>query len=210
MPSQARLNFENNLLKDVHELLDIHKQKHKGKRGKPKSVYTRSGVFLLCAAWELYVEDAALAILEHVLSRSSHPDKLPKRVQETVAAAVREREEIFALQMAGDGWKSFCRKIVEERVSALNSPTAPKVGAIYKECLGIEVGPILGPETKRLKEFVAKRGAIAHQGVKAGFVGIGDLESDYKYICNLVEKFDNALVDIVRDSSGARPWNKRG
>lgn len=209
MPSKARLTFERHLLRDVHELLDIHRTKHNGKRGKPKSVYTRSGVFLLCAAWELYVEEAALGILDHILRRSNHPDRLPERLQETLAAVVHERKEKFALKLAGDGWKVICREVVTERIDGLNTPGADKVGQIYKECLGIELGPVLGPETKKLRDFVSKRGAIAHQGAKAGFVSISDLEADYRYICGLVEKLDNSLVDIVREATGARPWNKR-
>lgn len=209
MPSQARLIFERHLLKDVHRLIDAHKAAHPG-RGRPLSVYTRSGVFLLSAAWELYVEEVALEGVDWLIHWAPSPADLPQDARDAFANSVRQATPLDALALAGDGWKDMLRVMAKQKVAALNTPSGPRIVALFKECLGVNVNPLIGPHIVRLQDFANKRGSIAHQGVQAGHVGIGELEADYAYICGLVVQLDNYLIDPLREVTGYRPWNRRG
>jgi len=56
MPSSAYQAFKKNRV-DVVRLIDSHGKLHAGTRGKKGLGHiTRSGVVMLCASWELYVE----------------------------------------------------------------------------------------------------------------------------------------------------------
>jgi hypothetical protein len=208
VPSRARLTFEQHLLRDVHRLMDAHRAQQGG-RGRPLSVYTRSGVFLLSAAWELYIEEVAAECLEWLLYEATLPTDLPDLLQGTLAASVRRAGEMAALGLAGDGWKDMLRDIVRSRVAALNTPDVPRVSSLLRDCAGIDLVGTLGPHTNRVTEFVRKRGNIAHQGVRAGHVGIAELDDDYAFICSLVTEIDNALIAPLRERLGYRPWNRR-
>jgi hypothetical protein len=208
MPSQARLTFERNLLKDVHRLIAAHKAHHKGK-GKPLSVFTRSGVFLLSAAWELYIEEAAKELVECLVGWAGNPKDLSVAVQENLAAVIRKKTAVEALDLAGTGWKKALRDVVQERTDALNTPSVNKIVPLYRECVGLELVPLLGPEAVSIDAFAKKRGEIAHKGAKAGFISIKDLDADHTYICGLVVKIDNFVIAPMKQLMGYQPWNKR-
>lgn len=209
MPSQARLTFERHLLKDVHALIDTHRSHYTGKRGKPLSVFTRSGVFLLSAAWEIYVEEVAAEGANFVLDKIDHPKSLPKPMQEILIAAAVNRNGQDSLELAGGGWRQFFRSIVAQRTAALNTPSVERATELFRLSMGANLDPVLGPDTDALRDFIKKRGSIAHQGVKAGRVGLKNLEADYKFICNLVSKVDNALINEIKRITGHQPWNRR-
>jgi RiboL-PSP-HEPN len=57
MPSRSLQIFYYNLLNDINQLIKIHDTLNKGKGRKSLGHLTRSGVVLLCAAWEVYIEE---------------------------------------------------------------------------------------------------------------------------------------------------------
>lgn len=208
MPSAARLNFERHLLKDVDALIKAHREGLR--RGRPPSVLTRSGTFLLCAAWELYCEEVLLESFSHILARCGGPTNLHLNVQKTLALAIKnEKSELAPLQLAGDGWKAYLNTHAETRVKQLNTPSVANITDLFSRIVGVDVTPSLQPHEIRLRSFISKRGDIAHQGAQAGHVSINDLEADKLFICRLVVELDNFLIAPVQQISGHRPWNAR-
>jgi hypothetical protein len=209
MPSRARLNFERHLLRDVELLMEQHRQIYQGP-GRPLSVLTRSGVFLLCAAWELYCEDVLMECFELVVRETGEPMALPEGVRRTLAHAVKsEKNELAALRLAGDGWRAFLREKVRTKVEQLNTPNAANITDLFARSVGVDVHPFLDQHEAALTAFISKRGDIAHRGAQAGHVSINDLAADYAYICALVRDLDNHLIDPIQGLTGRRPWNRR-
>lgn len=209
MPSAARLNFERFLLRDVRELSDLHRQRFAGP-GRPQSFLTRSGIFLLCAAWELYCEDVIKEAFNFVVANTNEPLALPEQVRRTLANGIKsEKNELAPLRLSGDGWRDYLREHIEKRLGQLNTPNVDNITDLFSRVVGIDVGPILAPHTQGLSDFISKRGDIAHRGADAGHVSINDLQADYDFICGLVVELDNAIIEPLRQHTGRRPWNRR-
>jgi hypothetical protein len=209
MPSQSRLNFERFLLRDVQQLRDLHREQFRGP-GRPHSFLTRSGIFLLCAAWELYSEDVIRESFLFVLDQCDEPLRLPEQVRRTLANGIKsEKNELAPLRLAGEGWKVFLREHTELRIAQLNTPNSDNLIDLFRRFVGIDMSPTLQPHNVRLTEFISKRGDIAHKGAEAGHISIANLEADYAFICGLVTEVDNGIIDPVRLLTAHRPWNRR-
>ena len=208
MPSRARKNFYGYPRRDVLALIRMYRDMHPGP-GRPSSILTRSGTFLLCAAWELYCEEAALQVaIDNILWAADTPLKLPKAPRQMLATAVKnDKHELAALKLAGTGWKILFTDLVNKRVDELNTPSCEKVVDLFADLCGVDLSDILGPVDEYLTRFILKRGEIAHRGANAGHVSIVDLEADYQFISRMVCEVDNALVNKVRVITRARPWN---
>ena len=64
---------------------------------------TRSGVLMLCAAWELYLEELLIESARVIVDRAASPDDLPEKVQKEIAKTVRDsKHELKPLQLAGE------------------------------------------------------------------------------------------------------------
>lgn len=209
MPSQARLNFEKNLSRDVERLEVLHRSQFGGP-GRPHSILTRSGIFLLCAAWELYCEEVIKEAFEHVVELAEGPTDLPEHPRRTLANAVKaDKHDLAVLRMAGDGWKKYLREHADKKIAELNTPNCANVTDLFKKFVGIDVEPILGSHDESLQTFIGKRGDIAHRGARAEHVSIHDLEADHNFIQTLVVHLDNEIIQPLQTVSGVRPWNRR-
>jgi len=92
MPSSAYRKFLHNTA-DVDRLIDAHKNlspSTNGKRG--LGHITRSGVVMLCAAWELYAEDVLIESVKYIASETARPLDLPKSVQKNLASRIKENK----------------------------------------------------------------------------------------------------------------------
>lgn len=209
MPSASRKSFEKHLLKDVEQLRVRHRDAHPGP-GRPSSDLTRSGVFLLCAAWELYAEEVILEACAHVTAAAESPEKLPVSVKAALAKAAKSDSHDFGvLQLAGEGWRDYLRVLAQADVAALNTPRAHNLIPLFERYVGVDTKAFFELRKDRISEFVSKRGDIAHKGAKAGHVSINDLDADYAYICELVKDLDNFLIEPIKQISGSRPWNNK-
>lgn len=209
MPSASRKSFEKHLLKDVEQLRARHREAHPG-RGRPSSDLTRSGVFLLCAAWELYVEEVIPEACVHVTAAAESPEQLPVSVKTALAKAAKSDSHDFGvLRLAGEGWKAYLNALAQADVAALNTPRAQNLIPLFERYVGVDTKAFFELRKDRISEFVSKRGDIARKGAKAGHVSINDLDADYAYICELVKDLDNFLIEPVKQISGSRPWNSK-
>ncbi|WP_374659921.1 HEPN domain-containing protein [Phenylobacterium sp.] len=207
MPSKSRKTFEKHLLKDVEQLRARQRKAHPGP-GRPSSDLTRSGVFLLCAAWELYAEEVILEACRHVVAAAASPEALPAPVKKALSdAAKSDKHDFGVLRLAGEGWRLYLLELAETAVKALNTPKAQNLVPLFLNYVGIDTTAFFESRKARISEFVAKRGAIAHRGAAAGHVSITDLDDDYEYICTLVRELDNFLIEPVKALGGKRPWN---
>jgi len=215
MPSAALKKFEKTMMKDVNRIIESHDTLSDGTPGKKGlGNLTRGGVLLLCAAWELYLEEVLSESVEWACDQAAAPDDFPKQVQKTIATYVVEsKHELKALAMAGDGWKAVYQEAAQIRIDAVNTPKPGVVNPIFKKFLGVtDLSSCWHHGEKPVKDFVTGRGDIAHRGNDAGYVTINKLRDDYKpCIERTALDTDNFLSQHLRDMFPAknRPWNKR-
>ena len=123
MPSSSILAFRGNIV-DVDRLIESHGPLHDGSPGKKGLGHiTRSGVVMLCAAWELYLESLCVKAANYFRDKCQSPDQLPSRVQKELAKMAREsKHELKTLEFAGDGWKQVLVTPARELCGAINAP----------------------------------------------------------------------------------------
>ena len=133
MPSRAFLKFETNMLSDVDRMIESHGQMNGDGRGRRGLGHlTRGGFLLLCAAWELYLEELILESVDVCAARVDNPDTLPEEVKHTISNYVRESKHHFKpLFMAGDGWKLMYKELAREQTLNLNTPKGHNVNSMF-------------------------------------------------------------------------------
>ena len=210
MASSAFGTFRYNVV-DVARLIQSHRHLNSGAPGKKGLGHiTRSGVVMLCAAWELYVEHLALESVRVVANRADSPSDLPLDVQKELAKHVKEsKHELRALALSGDGWKTVLLEHVKNKCDALNTPKAGPLDDLYLRSIGL---PSLSSSwacgSKTINEFVSVRGGVAHQGRSAPYVSIATLNDYMKLIKCLTIETDNCVrAHIISVAGPSRPWN---
>ena len=194
-------------------MIESHAQlNHAGQGRRGLGHITRSGLFMLCAAWELYLEELTVELAAYLADRALEPENLPLSVQRELAKHVKEhKNELKPLEMAGAGWEHVYLSHVRESVSALHTPKAGPINQMYRKLVGWEeTSASWSLGTDFINGFVKIRGDIAHRGSDADYVRIGVLREYRDGIYDTVIEHDNAANDYVREVSvGGRPWRRR-
>lgn len=195
MPSKAYIEFKKNII-DVDNLVSTHAAMNNGGRGKKGLGHiTRSGIVMLCATWELYIESLLCESLKILTDRKAFPKDLPTFVKKTLSRLVKEdKHELKPLELAGDGWRATLLNYAKAETDLLHTPKSEKLDILYKRYLGImNFSNQWATSSVDLDNFVSKRGEIAHKGRQANYIKIGELKSDRQTIDNLVSEIDCKL-----------------
>jgi hypothetical protein len=213
LPSVALAKFEGNLLVDVDRIVDSHRLlNHEGGGRRSLGHLTRSGVLMLCAAWELYLEELLMESSHHLAGRAATPDLLPLQVQKEIAKAVRSSDhDLKPLQLAGYGWRTVYSNLVGRAVSGLNTPKSTNVDPLFKRTIGLDgISDSWAVGKDAIDDFVRVRGEIAHRGRDAAYVRIGGLKAYRVTAMSAVVDTDNTVADFVQaNSAGGSPWRRR-
>lgn len=211
MPSKAYGIFRYNVV-DVVRLIQSHGHLHSGNPGKKGLGHiTRSGVVMLCAAWELYVEDLALESVRIIADRAASPTDLPLRVQKELSRHVKDsKHELRPLALGGNGWRTVLKEHVKNRCDGINTPKAGPIDELFYASTGLEnLSRAWSCGATTLNDFVAVRGGIAHQGRSADYVSVAALRTHLDLVEALTVETDNALRDHIITVAGPnRPWNR--
>jgi hypothetical protein len=168
---------------------------------------------LLCAAWELYLEELVMESVEVCIARVANPDELPEAVKHTISDYVRSAKHHFKpLAMSGEGWQEVYRELAREYVKALNTPKRHPVDALFSKLIGIGQLSNAWSDGDALDDFVTARGDIAHRGRDAGYVTINRLRDEYvAHVTSTAIETDNAIANYLhRTFEPYRyPWNRR-
>lgn len=210
MPSQAHGNFRYNLV-DVDRLIQSHtiiKSGDKGKQG--LGHITRSGVVMLCAAWELYIEELVRESVGILSDRLDLPTELPLPVQKELSRTVKSaKHELRPLHLAGDGWKQVYRDRTNGLAEKFNTPKVNNISDLFERLVGIEdLTATLSVTERDIDSFVTARGGIAHKGRHAAYVKMGKLVKYKDMMVQVAIEIDNLVSDFLRDhTNGKKPWN---
>lgn len=215
MPSKALGKLEGAMMKDVDRIIETHDSIQNGSPGNMGLGHLpRAGVLLLCAAWELYIEELLLEVVEKNIDRCMNPTELPDIVQKTIAKYVKDsKHQLKPLYLAGDGWKNIYIEIANEYVSSLNTPKQNNIDVMFHEIVGIkDLSTNWSDGSSAINDFVKARGDVAHRGSDAGNIRINTLRNTYKpQICKAAVETDNAISTYIRSvyPSQGYPWKRR-
>jgi hypothetical protein len=208
--------------KEVLGLVDLHEQKTGKKSGRRYgvAVLNKSGIVLLTACWEAFVEDTASMAFEFLLEKTSDPNKLPNQVLRKVAVWVREdKNELRPWDLAAEGWRNILRdykgKMLHSHVSFFNTPKAGNVDNLFEALLGLPnisrkwewIGMSPDKARERLANYIDLRGSIAHR-VKSSRPVHKQTVTDYTdFVTRLAVRTANVTRKHVEGLTGqAPPW----
>ena len=208
------------MLPVVNDLVDSHQTlSGKNKIGRRYLNHiTSSGVLMLCASWELYVEELASEIADHLSKRADSPGCLPTVVQKTIVKELEnEKYELKLLRLAGEGWRDIYIKNLKTKIDEFHSPKSEFIDKLYDDHLGWkDSSKSWGVEANAIDEFVKLRGAITHGGLgkkNVSYVSIKKLNEKISLICTAVDTLDNAANDYIfktlrLEKKPKRPWRR--
>ncbi|MCV6588954.1 MAG: HEPN domain-containing protein [Marinobacterium sp.] len=212
MPSRAYRQFRHNMM-DVKRLIDAHAElspNHKGKRA--LGHITRSGVVMLCAAWELYAENVLIESAKYLAESYYKPLDLPKQAQKHLSKRVKEaKNELKPLELGGIGWKQLYVAYCQEEAKAVNTPKTTVLFPLYERFIGlVDVSDSWPVDAEYVDSFVRVRGDIAHNGRSAKYITISELRDYYGSIQSLVFDQDNYLCGYLFNmvDNTVQPWRR--
>ncbi|MGM0641858.1 MAG: HEPN domain-containing protein [Thermotogota bacterium] len=214
MPSSSFNKFETDLIVDVSRIIKSHGQlNHNGGGRRGLGHITRSGVLMLCAAWELYMEDVLIEGVKYFIEKLEHPTDLPKSVQQEMARHVKEsKHELKPLELAGEGWKSLYLNHANQVLQGLNTPKSTNLDPLFKRLLGVNaVSDWWSLGSRAINNFVSTRGDIAHRGRAAQYITISTLKENKVQIEKTALDVDNNLTEYLctKTPGVERPWRRR-
>jgi hypothetical protein len=215
MPSRALRKYEGAMMRDVSRIIETHGTIQNGAPGNMGLGHlTRAGVLLLCAAWELYVEEVLIESVECCISRCDSPDSLPQVVKKNISDYVRASKHDFKpIAMAGDGWKNIYLEMARDWVSGLNTPKSHNIDQGFLFYLGMtNVSSNWSFGTDAINRFVSARGDVAHRGSDAGNIHMNVLRDSYvSQVTRCAIEMDNAISTYIRGAfmPNVYPWNRR-
>jgi hypothetical protein len=168
---------------------------------------------MLCAAWELYVEEVLLEAVDHLRTSCQAPSDLPLHVRKELAKCVRDaKDELKPLELAGDGWRTTLRNHTVTTIVGLNTPKSSIIDPLFQRFLGLaDLSDAWTIGAASLNAFVECRGAIAHRGRDAQYVTVAQLRAYRREILSAVIDTDNKVAEHLRSvcPCGRAPWRRR-
>jgi hypothetical protein len=210
-------------LKEVERLLEIHTKiagstvgaKHK------VEVLNKSGIVLLVACWEAFIEDLAEVSFRLQLRRAKRPDIFPPKVLVLASKKLREdKDERRVWDLAGDGWKTVLRdhqdQVLKRYIGNLNTPKPKQIDELFSSLIAV---PKVSKKWSwhrctpakaraRLDKLVTLRGAIAHRVSAPRSVHKSDVEYAASFIGRLAVATHNAVNASLSARFGHPPWQE--
>lgn len=167
---------------------------------------------MLCAAWELYVEEVLVESVGYLTCSLDLPDRLPANVKGRLAQVAKNDPHAHgALRLCGNGWKDVYLEAVKKDCSSLNTPKFGQVSELLEKWLGLSAADLENGwrhDRAALNDFVTLRGEIAHRGADATYVRITRLVELKAEIDERVIDTDRTLSDYLMGIGGRRPWRR--
>ena len=146
LPTHIRLMVDN--VQEVDRLVEIHRTLGGGKRGRPRDVevLNKSGVVLLVACWEAFVEEVARQAFDSMIAGASKPSIFPNGVLVRAGRRVStERNPTHIWTLAGDGWKRVLKAhatdVMQAYTGSFNTPSSKNTETLFEGLLGLKKAP---------------------------------------------------------------------
>ena len=218
MASKALTSFDQKVKAEVTVLRDLVSElsgSAPGRREDRFKVLHRSSIILLTAAFERYCESILIEAAEILSKYAKNPLMLPKALRKNVASqkqVEKNKNELFAWDFAGDGWRDLVVSYVLRRTGALNTPNSDNIRMLFDDLLGIsDITTSWGRKgmkavnaCDRLDDWIERRGDIAH-GAEGAAVILADVQRYEDFLRQTVTRTDSSveleLGIILKNSS---------
>ena len=208
---------------EVRRLLKIHEQIGGATPGRKHNleVLNKSGVVLLVACWEAFIEDLAFAAFDAMLAHATDHMIFPAEVLTRASSDLKnslDGREVWKL--AGAGWKSVLQAhrehVLKEYVGKLNTPKPKQVDALFSALIGMSSVShgwswhkmSSGTAVDKLNRLVELRGSIAHRVAAAESVHKATVEDHVRFIYRISVQTSNRTRAFVYARTKQRPWPK--
>jgi len=167
---------------------------------------------MLCAAWELYVEEVVSEAAGHFVKRASDHSDLPHNMKRRLADIARNHKHDHGpLLLCGEGWRKLYLSEVQKDLESLNTPKFGNIDSMFRKWVDLHDLARDWTHTKEeLNAFVTKRGEIAHRGAYSDYVSIATLKKYKSMVTDLVKQTDDRLAEHIRDNTVVKtfPWRR--
>jgi hypothetical protein len=211
-------------VEEVGKLREIHTElTGRGPGRRHVEVLNKSGIVLMIACWEAYVEDLAVAAFDSLMSRATDHKVIPANVLVSAAKPLRvDPNESKVWELAGDGWKAVVKRhrveVLERYVGKLNTPKPGNVDELFKKLVGLDLlsscwgwkGTSVASARSRLERLVELRGQIAHRVKATSSVKKQHVWNCSEFLCRLAACSSNHVRQHLHSRTSAFPWRSVG
>ena len=184
-------------------------------------VLNKSGIVLLVACWEAFVEDLASFAFDYFLSEATDYNTFPSKVLTQASKPFWDsKDERGVWALADVGWRRVLtghkNKIIQEYLGNFNTPRPAQIDALFQSLIGLKSlsshwhwkGMSASQAKKKLDELVSLRGAIAHRVSASRSVTKRDFFNSGVFITRLGVTSSNAIRSYVHTRVGKYPWSQ--
>lgn len=205
---------------EIYSLLDINRYL----RDRPKfrrnlEVLNKSGIVLLVACWESFVEDLASHSFDFMLSNATKPNVFPTKVLTRSSKVFWDsKDERGVWALADVGWRtvltSHKSRILQDYIGSFNTPRSAQVDALFEMLIGFKNSSSHwhwknmsnNQAKKKLGDLITLRGAIAHRVSASKSVTRRSFLDYCIFISRVGMITSNTLRDFVHKRVGEYPW----
>ncbi len=214
-----------NLLSNVDEVLrlvEIHEQITGTGRGRryDTEILNKSGVVLLVACWEAYVEDLATSAFNMMITLAADHTAFPTKVLTLASRDLRSApDERRVWDLAGVGWQTVLQNhraaILKRFAGSLNTPKPEQVDALFEDLVGVTRlsngwrwhRTTADSARRRLTALVELRGDIAHRVTTSRPVNKRHVVLAAEFVRRLAAVSSNRVREHVHARVNRYPWN---
>jgi hypothetical protein len=206
---------------EVRRLLAIHEHVGGASPGRKHNleVLNKSGIVLLVACWEAFIEDLASAAFDAMLTHATDHTIFPADVLTLASHGLKnasDNREVWKL--AGSGWKSVLHthkaEVFKEYVGKLNTPKPKHIDALFSALIGLSSmsqgwawsKTSTDAAIEKLNRLVELRGSIAHRVAAAKSVHKSDVTAHMDFIYRLAVRSSNRTRAFIYSRVKVRPW----
>jgi hypothetical protein len=184
-------------------------------------VLNRSGIVLMVACWEAFVEDLASEAFNAILGKASDPSVFPKRVRAGAAKSLRDhKDESKVWDLAGSGWRrvleNYRDDLFGEHIGRLNTPRPERVDQMFEKLIGFKSlsaqwqwkGMPNDQALENLEDLIKLRGEISHRVTAGSPVYKKDVVAATDLVVRLAIIASNRVGTFVQTRIGEPPWSE--
>ena len=211
-----RLNFQ-----EVKRLVSIHGDVAGVGAGYKTGVevLNKSGIVLLVACWEAFIEDIVSTAFDFIFEKSTAHTAFPDSVLTLASKSLKEaNDERMVWQLAGTGWQTILKAHKEKTLSKyldnFNTPRAENVDVLFSKLIGLNQvsscwswrGLSNNEAKNKLSNLITLRGSIAHRVAASQTVYKNDVTVHMDFIRRLAVKTSNRTRQHIYERTGEWPW----
>jgi RiboL-PSP-HEPN len=206
---------------EVRRLLEIHEQVGGATPGRKHNleVLNKSGIVLLVACWEAFIEDLASAAFDVMLAHATDHTIFPADVLTLASSDLKsslDSREVWKL--AGTGWRVVLQahkaELFKEYVGKLNTPKPKQIDVLFSRLIGMPSvshgwswrGMSSSAAISKWDRLVELRGSIAHRVAAAESVHKSTVADHIEFIFRLSVQSSNRTRSFLYARTKERPW----